>query len=86
MKYKYYAEMYQQLINEEVVYCSEKQLMLMEHNDIKTYAYIRLVGRLDEFLPDACYKNEDFIRLKRQELENMDKASLIEYVMRFNVR
>lgn len=78
--------MYQQLINEEVVYCSEKQLMLMEHNDIKTYAYIRLAGRLDEFLPDSSYKNEDFIRLKRQELENMDKASLIEYVMRFNVR
>jgi hypothetical protein len=38
----------------------------MELNDIKTYAYIRLTGYLDSFLPEKEFMNEDYIRLKRQ--------------------
>lgn len=68
MKHKYYSEMFVQIINEENTYCSEPQLKAMQLNDVKTYAYIRLTGYLDDFLPDKEYKNEDFIRIRRQEL------------------
>lgn len=52
MKHKYYSEMFVQIINEESTYCTEPQLKAMELNDVKTYAYIRLTGYLDDFLPD----------------------------------
>ena len=41
---------------------------------------------MDDFLPDKEFMNEDFIRVKRQELENMNKAELIDYIKKFNAK
>ena len=53
---------------------------------MKTYAYIRLNGIMDDFLPDKEFMTEDIIKIKRQELENMNKAKLIYYFKKFNTK
>jgi len=43
-----------------------------------------LTGKLDSFLPESEFNNEDFVRMKKQELENMGKEELVEYLKAFN--
>ena len=86
MKATFYAGLFFKIMNEETVYRDENQLKNFELIDLKTYAYIRLTGLIDEFLPGEHFINEDFIRVKRQEFENMNKTELIDYLRKFNFK
>lgn len=52
--------------------------------DLRTYAFIRLTGYLDSYMNDKHYMDEDYIRFKKQELENFEQAELAELLKIFN--
>jgi hypothetical protein len=39
---------------------------------------------MDEVFPSANYINDDYIRMKKQELENMNKKECIEFIKTIN--
>ncbi len=56
----------------------------MEMKDLRTYALIRLTGYLDSYMNEKHYMDEDYIRFKKQELENFEQAELAEFLKIFN--
>lgn len=50
-----------------------KDLQTFPDNDVRTYLYMRIIGNMDEVFPSLNYVNDDFIRMKKQEIENMNK-------------
>lgn len=55
-----------------------------KYEDLRVYTYIRLIGKLDEVLVSTYYKNEDYLRSKKQQIENADKAELLELISKMN--
>jgi hypothetical protein len=51
---------------------------------VKTYAQIRIIGNLDQVVVSANYRNDDYLRMKKQEIENKGKLDLIEFIRPFN--
>jgi hypothetical protein len=53
---------------------------------VKTYSQIRIIGHLDQVIVSANYKNDDYLRLKKQEIENKTKAEMIDFIRPFNTK
>lgn len=53
---------------------------------MKTYAQIRIIGNLDQVIVNTNYRNDDYLRMKKQEIENKGKADLVEFIRPFNAR
>jgi hypothetical protein len=53
---------------------------------VKTYAQIRIIGNLDSVIVSSNYRNDDYLRMKKQEIENKGKTDLIEFIRPFNTR
>lgn len=51
---------------------------------MKTYAHIRIIGNLDQVIVNANFKNDDYLRMKKQEIENKGKKDIIEFIKPFN--
>ena len=43
-----------------------------------------MIGSIDQYFVDSHYKNDDYIKMKKQQIENMNKAEMIEQVRPFN--
>ena len=61
---------YRYIMNIEDVHISsddEKNSPLLEMSigDLKTYAYIRIIGNLDDIFLNGSYKQEDYLRIKK---------------------
>lgn len=73
-------------MNKPDVYVREADLEKWAENDVKTYAQIRIIGHLDQVIVNANFKNDDYLRMKKQEIENKHKQDLIEFIKPFNTR
>jgi len=49
------------------------------------YAYIRIIACIDQAFLNANYKNDDYLRSKKQQIENATKEELLEIIVKFNV-
>ncbi len=57
---------------------------MLSDGDLKVYFYIRLIGNIDKYIMDQNYKNDDYMRVKKQLIENMTKPEMIENIRPFN--
>lgn len=79
-----YHRLYLKIMNKPEVYVKESQLEKWPDNDVKTYAHIRIIGNLDQVIVNANFKNDDYLRMKKQEIENKGKKDMIEFIKPFN--
>ena len=79
-----YHRLYVKVMNKPEVWVKEAELEKWADNDVKTYSQIRIIGNLDLVIVNANYKNDDYLRMKKQEIENKGKAELIEFIRPFN--
>lgn len=73
-------------MNKNEVYSKEGELEKWNESDVKTYAQIRIIGNLDQVIVNTNYRNDDYLRMKKQEIENKSKSQLIEFIRPFNSR
>lgn len=81
-----YHRMFVKVMNKPEVFVKEGELEKWAENDVKTYAQIRIIGNLDSVIVSTNYRNDDYLRMKKQEIENKGKADLIEFIRPFNTR
>lgn len=81
-----YHKLYLKIMNKGEVYMKESDLEKWPENDVKTYSQIRIIGHLDQVIVNANFKNDDYLRMKKQEIENKHKSELIEFIRPFNGR
>ncbi len=79
-----YHRLFLKIMNKPEVYVKEPELEKWADNDVKTYAQIRIIGNLDQVIVNTNYRNDDYLRMKKQEIENKGKADLIEFIRPFN--
>lgn len=48
------------------------------------YTYIRVIACIDQVFVNTQFKNDDFLRSKKQQIENATKDELLEIVGKFN--
>lgn len=68
--------MYNQVIGSQDVYFSTEVIKgsdKFELANVRVYAYIRIASRLDKLLDDNQYKNEDYMKMKKQSFHNSNK-------------
>ena len=81
-----YMGMYFKIMNMSEVYVGMKELETYPDKDVKTYMYIRIVGNMEEVFPSVNYINDDYIRMRKQEFENMNKSEALEFIQTINQR
>ena len=82
--FEHYHKLYLKIMNKPEVYVKEAELDKWPENDVKTYAHIRIIGHLDQVIVNANFKNDDYLRMKKQEIENKSKRDMIEFIRPFN--
>lgn len=55
-----------------------------KQEDVKVYMYMRLIGSLDEVLKNNFYKNDDYLRAKKQHFENANKEENLDFINKYN--
>lgn len=55
-------------MNNSNVHLSDATLDSLSEGDVKVYFYIRLVGNIDKYIVDSNYKNDDYMRAKKQQI------------------
>lgn len=53
-------------MNNHSVHLNEGNLGSLGDGDIKVYFYIRLIGNIDKYFVDSNFKNDDYIKMKKQ--------------------
>lgn len=48
------------------------------------YTYIRIIACVDQAFLNTHYKNDDYLRSKKQQIENATKEELLDLVTKFN--
>ena len=81
-----YQKLFFKIMNKPEVFVKEGELEKWSDNDVKTYAQIRIIGNLDQVIVNTNYRNDDYLRMKKQEIENKGKSDLIEFIRPFNSR
>lgn len=81
-----YYKLFLKIMNKPEVYVKEAELEKWTDNDVKTYAQIRIIGSLDQVIVNTNYRNDDYLRMKKQEIENKSKIDLIDFIRPFNTR
>jgi hypothetical protein len=81
-----YHRLYVKVMNRAEVFVKEGELEKWSDNDVKTYAQIRIIGSLDLVIVSSNYRNDDYLRMKKQEIENKSKLDLIEFIRPLNSR
>lgn len=76
--------MYKNLMNHPEVHIADNVLSSLNENDLKTYAFIRVVGNIDDIFLNGSYKQEDYLRMKKQDIENKQKDELVVFIKKWN--
>ena len=79
-----YMKIYKSLMNSNGIHFANNILREFKYEDLRVYTYIRLIGMLDEILVETYYKNQDYLRSKKQQIENADKAEMLELIAKMN--
>lgn len=76
--------MFNKIVGSHGVHFSINIVKDFKYEDIKVYTYTRLICRLDEAFLNNHYRNDDYLRSKKQQIENATKEELLEVVHKFN--
>ena len=68
------------------MYIKEAELEKWSEADVRTYTQIRIIGHLDQVVVNSNYRNDDYLRIKKQDIENKSKSELIDFIKPFNSR
>jgi hypothetical protein len=71
-------------MNHSEVHITDNVLASLNENDLKTYTFIRVVGNIDDIFLNGSYKQEDYLRMKKQDIENKQKEDLIVFIKKWN--
>jgi len=63
-----YMEIYQNVMNKSEVRLKNEDLEGQIEENLRTYAYIRIIGNINEIFMNGAYKQEDYIRIKKQDI------------------
>ena len=77
-------DIYKALMNHPEVHITDNVLVSLTENDLKTYTFIRVVGNIDDIFLNGSYKQEDYLRMKKQDIENKQKDELIVFIKKWN--
>ena len=81
---KVYHSLFNKIVNSQGVHFSTNIVKDFKYEDIKVYTYIRLISSLDEAFLNTNYRNDDYLRSKKQQIENATAEDLIEIITKFN--
>ena len=56
----------------------------MKSEDLRVYMFLRLIGNLENVIKNSSYKNDDYLRVKKQHFENASREENLEFVEKFN--
>ena len=45
----------------------------MKTEDLRVYMFLRLIGNLENIIKNQSYKNDDYLRVKKQHYENASR-------------
>ena len=79
-----YMSLFKALIDQEGIHFPMNILKDFKPEDVKVYSYMRLIGHLDEALLSTYYKNDDYLRSKKQQFENQSKQQHLNFIKKFN--
>lgn len=79
-----YKKIYRNLMNSKAIRFADHILREFNYQDLRVYTFIRIVGMIDEFFIDSFYKNTDYLKSRKQQLENSDKLELMEIIQKLN--
>jgi hypothetical protein len=79
-----YMKLFKKIMNNKYVHLDPKDLEGFSNGDAKTYAQIRIIGNLDAIIVNTNYRDDDYLRLRKQEIENKSKEELIEFIKQIN--
>ena len=60
--------MYKKVANTQGVHFSTNLTKQLKYEDIKVYTYIRIIACIDQALQNTQYKNDDYLRSKKQQI------------------
>jgi hypothetical protein len=78
-------QMFKKVANTQGVHYTTNLVKEFKYEDIKVYAYIRIIACIDQAFLNTHYKNDDYLRSKKQQIENASKEDLLELVAKFNI-
>ena len=73
-------QMFKKVANTQGVHYTTNLVKEFKYEDIKVYAYIRIIACIDQ-----AFLNTDYLRSKKQQIENASKEDLLELVAKFNI-
>ncbi len=65
--------MFKKVANSAGVHFSSNLVREFKYEDIKVYAYVRIIANIDQVFLNSSYKNDDYLRSKKQQIENATK-------------
>lgn len=76
--------LFKKLIEKEGIHFNMNIIREFKQEDVKVYMYMRLIGSLDEVLKNNFYKNDDYLRAKKQHFENASKEENLDFINKYN--
>lgn len=68
-----YMNMFKKIANSQGIHFSNNLVKEFKYEDIKVYTYIRVIACLDQAFLNTNFKNDDYLRSKKQQIENATK-------------
>lgn len=65
---KIYHNLFSKIVNSHGVHFSLNIVKDFKYEDVKVYAYIRLICCVDEAFLNTNYRNDDYLRSKKQQI------------------
>lgn len=65
--------LFKSLIEKEGIHFKINIVKEFKSEDVKVYMYMRLIAQIDDVLRNTYYKNDDYLRSKKQQFENASK-------------
>lgn len=63
-----YMQMFKKVANTQGVHYSTNLIKEFKYEDIKVYTYIRIIACIDQAFLNTYYKNDDYLRSKKQQI------------------
>lgn len=84
MSSEVYMNMFKKIANSPGIHFSNSLIKEFKYDDLKVYTYIRVIACLDQVFVNNNFKNDDYLRSKKQQIENATKEELLHIVSKFN--
>lgn len=78
--------MFKKVANSAGVHFASNIVREFKYEDIKVYAYVRIIANIDQVFLNSSYKNDDYLRSKKQQIENATKEELLDIIVKINAQ